>query len=92
MLTPVSVAKDSFSETTIGYRTREEGEMWKKLFDTPTFRVSLIDDVAGVSLGGALKVRVLFFHLGFSCPFQSSNRGTLFADHIEHSRARCRIF
>jgi len=26
------VARDKFSETTIGYRTREDGEMWQKLF------------------------------------------------------------
>lgn len=26
------VARDKFSETTIGYRKKEEGEMWKKLF------------------------------------------------------------
>jgi len=49
------VAKDHFSETTIGYRKKEEGDMWKKLFETPTFKVSLVDDVAGVSLCGALK-------------------------------------
>ena len=26
------VAIDKFSETTVGYRKREEGEMWQKLF------------------------------------------------------------
>ncbi|ORY32516.1 NAD-dependent glycerol-3-phosphate dehydrogenase N-terminus-domain-containing protein [Naematelia encephala] len=49
------VATDRFSETTIGYRKKEEGELWKKLFETHNFRVDLIDDVAGVSLCGALK-------------------------------------
>ncbi|GFZ44183.1 glycerol-3-phosphate dehydrogenase (NAD+) [Saitozyma sp. JCM 24511] len=49
------VARDQFSETTIGYRSKEEGEMWKRLFETPSFRVSLVEDVAGVSLCGALK-------------------------------------
>ncbi|WVR07201.1 glycerol-3-phosphate dehydrogenase (NAD(+)) [Kwoniella sp. DSM 27419] len=49
------VACDRFSETTIGYRTEEEGKMWQKLFQTPNFKVQLIDDVAGVSLCGALK-------------------------------------
>jgi glycerol-3-phosphate dehydrogenase (NAD+) len=57
------VAKDIFSETTIGYRTLEDGKMWQKLFNTPTFRVSLIDDVAGVSLCGALKVAFDFRYL-----------------------------
>ncbi|OCF36916.1 glycerol-3-phosphate dehydrogenase (NAD(+)) [Kwoniella heveanensis CBS 569] len=49
------VATDRFSETTIGYRTEEEGKMWQKLFQTANFKVQLIDDVAGVSLCGALK-------------------------------------
>ncbi|WWD17462.1 glycerol-3-phosphate dehydrogenase (NAD(+)) [Kwoniella shandongensis] len=49
------VAKDTFSETTVGYRTEEDGKLWQKLFQTPNFKVQLIDDVAGVSLCGALK-------------------------------------
>ncbi|KAI9639588.1 NAD-dependent glycerol-3-phosphate dehydrogenase C-terminus-domain-containing protein [Dioszegia hungarica] len=49
------VARDRFSETTIGVRKKEDGDMWKKLFTTPKFRVSIVDDVAGVSLCGALK-------------------------------------
>lgn len=49
------VAIDRFSETTIGYRTKEQGEMWQKVFSTPNFHVNLVDDVAGVSLCGALK-------------------------------------
>lgn len=39
----------------MGYRTLEEGKLWQKLFETPKFKVQLIDDVAGVSLCGALK-------------------------------------
>lgn len=51
------VARDKFSETTIGYRhgRRKQAELFFKLFDTPNFRVGLIEDVAGVSLCGALK-------------------------------------
>lgn len=75
-----TVAQEKFSETTIGYRNQEEGEMWKLLLgksvlgiafkaggysnqlisiitlvDSEKFKVSLIEDVAGVSLCGALK-------------------------------------
>lgn len=50
-----SVADGKFCETTIGYRTKEDGELFKRLFQTPTFQVQLIDDVDGVSLCGALK-------------------------------------
>lgn len=40
------VAKDRFSETTIGYRKEEEGKIWQKLFETDNFRVNLVADVS----------------------------------------------
>ena len=49
------VAREAFCETTIGYRTEDDGNLFKKLFDTPNFRVQLVNDVQGVSLCGALK-------------------------------------
>ncbi|CAH7681027.1 NAD-dependent glycerol-3-phosphate dehydrogenase C-terminus-domain-containing protein [Phakopsora pachyrhizi] len=49
------VALNKFSETTVGYRQREEGELWQKLFHTPQFHVQIIEDRVGVSLCGALK-------------------------------------
>lgn len=51
------VAADKFSETTIGYRPGDlpTAEMFHKVLDTPTFRVGMVEDVAGVSLCGALK-------------------------------------
>ncbi|GAA5885590.1 hypothetical protein JCM6882_007485 [Rhodosporidiobolus microsporus] len=49
------VAKDSFSETTIGCRDIEVAKKWKELFETEKFRVAISEDVLGVSLGGALK-------------------------------------
>jgi hypothetical protein len=33
------VAKGEFSEATIGYKDKEVGAVWKKLFHSPTFRV-----------------------------------------------------
>lgn len=61
------VAQDKFSETTIGYRAGEleSAELFFKVFDTPTFRVGLIEDVAGVSLCGALK-NVVAIGAGFT--------------------------
>lgn len=50
-----AVAQEKFSETTIGYAIRSEGELWQKLFHTPQFHVQIIEDRAGVSLCGALK-------------------------------------
>lgn len=57
ILFPIPVAQDKFSETTIGYRSGDvlSAELFSKLFDTPTFRVGVVEDVAGVSLCGALK-------------------------------------
>ncbi|WFD32438.1 glycerol-3-phosphate dehydrogenase (NAD(+)) [Malassezia sp. CBS 17886] len=51
------VAQDKFSETTVGYRPHQldHARIYVKLFDTPMFRVGMIEDVAGVSLAGALK-------------------------------------
>ncbi|GAA5997754.1 glycerol-3-phosphate dehydrogenase family protein [Rhodotorula paludigena] len=49
------VAKDSFSETTIGCRDIEVAKKWARLFETEKFRVAVSKDVLGVSLGGALK-------------------------------------
>lgn len=51
------VAADKFSETTVGYRPGQKSFalLYVMLFDTPTFRVGMVEDVAGVSLCGALK-------------------------------------
>jgi glycerol-3-phosphate dehydrogenase (NAD+) len=49
------VAADKFCETTVGCRIRANGELFRKLFHTPYFRVSVVEDVAGVEMCGALK-------------------------------------
>ncbi|KAF9978714.1 glycerol-3-phosphate dehydrogenase [Actinomortierella ambigua] len=49
------VAEEKFCETTIGYRNRDDGELFREIFHTPTFRVNIIDDVIGVEMCGALK-------------------------------------
>ncbi|KEI37033.1 uncharacterized protein L969DRAFT_53846 [Mixia osmundae IAM 14324] len=59
------VAKGAFSETTVGYRRKVDGVMWQKLFQNENFHVQIIDDVAGVSLCGALK-NVVAVAAGFS--------------------------
>lgn len=50
-----SVARDEFCESTVGYRIKANGEAFKELLDCPSFRIGLINDVAGVELCGALK-------------------------------------
>ncbi|CAG8514569.1 18629_t:CDS:2 [Acaulospora morrowiae] len=49
------IAEERFSETTIGYKFREEGELFKKLLETHYFRIGIVNDVVGVELCGALK-------------------------------------
>ena len=49
------VAEERFCETTIGYRNKKDGELFKEIFNTPTFRVNIVEDVVGVELCGALK-------------------------------------
>jgi len=49
------VAKEEFSEATIGSTDRNLANVWKNLFHTSYFRINTIDDVPGVELCGALK-------------------------------------
>ncbi|KAG0234323.1 glycerol-3-phosphate dehydrogenase [Actinomortierella wolfii] len=49
------VAEEKFCETTIGYRDVNDGELFRQIFHTPTFRVNIVEDVVGVEMCGALK-------------------------------------
>ncbi|RZC71309.1 hypothetical protein C5167_035241 [Papaver somniferum] len=50
------IAVEKFSEATVGYREdKEVAEIWVKLFGTPYFQVSAVQDVEGVELCGTLK-------------------------------------
>ena len=49
------MAQDEFCESTVGFKSKANGEIFQKLFDCPTFRIGTINDVAGVELCGALK-------------------------------------
>ncbi|XP_059670051.1 glycerol-3-phosphate dehydrogenase [NAD(+)] isoform X2 [Cornus florida] len=50
------IAVEKFSEATVGYReNREIAEKWVRLFSTPYFMVSAVQDVEGVELCGTLK-------------------------------------
>ncbi|WVR05919.1 glycerol-3-phosphate dehydrogenase (NAD(+)) [Kwoniella sp. DSM 27419] len=51
----LEVAQGQFCETTIGCPTHDDSLLWSAVFNAPTFRVTAVEDVNGVSLGGALK-------------------------------------
>ena len=62
----VEVARGAFCETTIGYRIEQNGNLLKKIFDDPLFHVSIVNDVEGVEVCGALKNVRHCAHLTFS--------------------------
>lgn len=49
------IARERFSEATIGFRDHMNGAIWKAVVEQPYFRISLVEDVTGVELCGALK-------------------------------------
>ncbi|CAK9180446.1 unnamed protein product [Ilex paraguariensis] len=50
------IAVEKFSEATVGYRQNKEiAEKWVRLFSTPYFMVTAVQDVEGVELCGTLK-------------------------------------
>jgi glycerol-3-phosphate dehydrogenase (NAD+) len=49
------VAMDEFCESTIGYNNLQNGVAFQKVFNTPYFRINIVEDVAGTELCGALK-------------------------------------
>lgn len=49
------IALEKFSEATIGSLAQEPAAVWKKILQTPYFRIRTIQDVLGVELCGALK-------------------------------------
>ncbi|KAK0221436.1 NAD-dependent glycerol-3-phosphate dehydrogenase C-terminus-domain-containing protein [Armillaria fumosa] len=51
----LDVGRGEFCETTIGVPSAKDAALWHAVFDGPKFRVHPIEDVAGVSLSGALK-------------------------------------
>jgi len=59
------VAKEEFSEATIGYSNLKNGLLFERLFHTSYFNISIIDDVPGVEMCGALK-NVVALGAGFS--------------------------
>ncbi|KAM7509208.1 hypothetical protein LguiA_019661 [Lonicera macranthoides] len=50
------IAVEKFSEATVGYRENKDiAEKWARLFSTPYFMVTAVQDVEGVELCGTLK-------------------------------------
>jgi glycerol-3-phosphate dehydrogenase len=56
------VAKEEFSEATIGFRQPKNGELFTKLFNTDYFHCTAVKDVEGVEICGTLKNIVACVH------------------------------
>ncbi|OQV14072.1 Glycerol-3-phosphate dehydrogenase [NAD(+)], cytoplasmic [Hypsibius exemplaris] len=54
------VADGLFCETTIAFKELKQGQIFKKLMQTPDFRITVIKDVTNAELCGALKNIVAF--------------------------------
>jgi glycerol-3-phosphate dehydrogenase (NAD+) len=59
------VAKGDFCESTIGCKDSRQGEVLKRLFHTPNFMITVVNDVATVEICGALK-NIVACAAGFS--------------------------
>merc|ERR1711937_50600 len=59
------VARGDFCEATVGATDAETGAVFKMLFNTKSFRVNVVDEVASVELCGALK-NVVALAAGFT--------------------------
>lgn len=49
------IARERFSEATIGSADPANAAVWREVFDAPYFRTTAVEDVVGVELCGALK-------------------------------------
>jgi len=49
------IAMERFSEATIGYSIKENGEIFRLLFDAPYLQIRTVDDVPGPEMYGTLK-------------------------------------
>uniref|UniRef100_A0A3Q8UBN6 Glycerol-3-phosphate dehydrogenase [NAD(+)] n=1 Tax=Nephromyces sp. MMRI TaxID=2496275 RepID=A0A3Q8UBN6_9APIC len=58
------VAKEEFSEATIGFDDKESADVWQQLFDKPYFKITGVPDISGVEVCGALK-NVIALAAGF---------------------------
>lgn len=54
------MAKERFCETTLGFRNRDHGLLFKELVQTPNFRAVVVNEVERVEACGALKNVVAF--------------------------------
>lgn len=58
------IAAGKFCESTIGYKDRENAVIFYEMFNSKTFRISLVEDVEGVQVFGAIK-NVIALGAGF---------------------------
>jgi glycerol-3-phosphate dehydrogenase (NAD+) len=87
------VAKDQFCEATIGTADASSAALWKKLFDTPVFKINTVPDVPGVELCGALK-NVVALGAGFcdGLDFGGNTKAAIVRIGLAEMKAFCDLF
>lgn len=87
------VAQDQFCEATIGCVDGPSAAQWKKLFDTPVFKINTVPDVAGVELCGALK-NVVALGAGFcdGLGFGGNTKAAIVRIGLTEMKAFCSLF
>ncbi len=74
-------------ESTIASHFREQGDLFKELFETPFFNVNVINDVEGAELAGALKnVVALAAGFGDGCELGENAKAALLREGLAEMR------
>jgi glycerol-3-phosphate dehydrogenase (NAD+) len=89
------VAKEVFSEATIGYGrgSKEIATLWQTLFNINYFSVSIVEDIPGVEISGALK-NIVALAAGFvdGLGYGGNTKAAVIRIGMAEMRKFCRLF
>jgi len=87
------VARDEFCEATVGCSSAESGALWRLVFHRPSLNVTVVRDVAGVELCGALK-NVVALGAGFcdGVGYGANTKAAIVRIGVREMQAFCALF